>query len=79
MNQHTQTGIYDLAQTPSGEIINDTNKFYDFNSLMFKFLRLLIDLGKDEFQLEFTPLWTLHHDLNSIFLWKLLVTVAYFK
>ena len=65
-------GIYDLAQTPSGEIINDTNKFYDFNSLMFKFLRLLIDLGQDEFQLEFTPLWTLHHDLNSIFLWKLL-------
>ena len=22
MNEHTQSGIYDLAQTPSGEIIN---------------------------------------------------------
>ena len=31
-----------------------TNKFYDFNSLMFKFLRLLIDLGQAELWLEFT-------------------------
>ena len=24
MNEHTQSGIYDLAQTPSGEIIMDS-------------------------------------------------------
>ena len=26
MNGHTQSGIYDLAQTPSGEIIRPTHK-----------------------------------------------------
>ena len=43
-------------------------QMYDFNLLMFEFLRLLIDLGQDIFRLESGHL---HHDLNFSFLWKL--------
>ena len=32
MNEHNQSGIYDLAQTPSGEIINNLKSMNMYNN-----------------------------------------------
>ena len=54
MNEHTQSGIYDLAQTPSGEIITEAikqtqnDKSPDTDGLTYEFYKAFWHLlGKD--------------------------------